>query len=268
MVRLSIISICLNEKDRIEQTILSVLQQTFNDYEFIIVDGGSTDGTVDVIRRYQDRIGAFISEKDNGIYNAMNKGIRRSSGEYLLFLNGGDHLYTEDVLQKVFAAPVSSFMPVPAQTPAPADADIIYGNAMLQGDAGESVWDFSGVAVSRRYTGTLAHPASFIKKRLFDEHGLYDESYRIVGDYAFFLREICRYGVTTRFTPHIIAVSNIQGLSCDPRNLPLINREKKRAVWRNVPFLIWLRTQVAVPWYLAMQSRCRRITQFLKGGTQ
>ena len=254
MVQLSIISICLNEKERMEQTILSVLDQSFKDYELIIVDGGSTDGTLDVIRKYQDRISVFISEKDTGIYNAMNKGIRRSSGEYLLFLNGGDRLYAGDILAKVFCEP--------------RDADIIYGNELFQKEDYQYVWDFSNVIVNRFHTGPMPHACSFIRKRLFDAHGLYDESYYVAGDQAFFVREICRHKARTQFVPFIIAAANMYGRSCDPQNLPLIEKEKRKAIWQNTPIYVWFKTQVAIPWYLSLRRQCQRIGNLLRGNSR
>ena len=101
-MKFSIITVNYNNKEGLRKTIESVIHQTFNDYEYIIIDGGSTDGSVDIIKEYNDKISYWISEKDKGIYNAMNKGIRVSTGDYLLFLNSGDHLSENNVLEKVF----------------------------------------------------------------------------------------------------------------------------------------------------------------------
>src|SRR5690606_8844312 len=99
---LSVITIVYNNAEHIERTMLSVLNQTYPHIEYIIIDGGSTDGTLDVIKKYQDRIAKLISENDHGIYDAMNKGLALASGDYVLFMNSGDEIYSNDTVQKVF----------------------------------------------------------------------------------------------------------------------------------------------------------------------
>lgn len=111
--RISVVTVCLNAAASIEATLRSVLAQDYPNLEYIVVDGGSSDGTVDLIRRYSERIAAFVSEPDRGVYDAMNKGIGLAGGEYLLFLNAGDVLAAKDVLSRAAAA---------------ADADILYGD--------------------------------------------------------------------------------------------------------------------------------------------
>ena len=101
-MKLSIITVNLNNKTGLEKTVKSVCSQTFEEFEFIIIDGGSTDGSLDIIKRYEDNISCWVSEQDKGVYNAMNKGIKMAKGEYLQFLNSGDSLINSDVLNKVF----------------------------------------------------------------------------------------------------------------------------------------------------------------------
>ena len=101
-MKLSIITINLNNKEGLQKTIESIVNQTFRDYEFIIIDGGSNDGSIDVIELYKENITYWISEPDKGIYNAMNKGISIAKGEYYYFLNTGDRLISNDVLEKIF----------------------------------------------------------------------------------------------------------------------------------------------------------------------
>lgn len=98
----TVITVVYNAKELLEETILSVLNQTYSNIEYIIVDGGSTDGTLDIIKKYQDKISKYISEPDQGIYDAMNKGMSLSKGQWLNFMNAGDSFYSNDVLQKVF----------------------------------------------------------------------------------------------------------------------------------------------------------------------
>ena len=98
MHQLSIVTINLNNKIGLEKTIVSVINQKYRNFEFIIIDGNSTDGSVDIIQKYQDKITYWISENDSGIYNAMNKGIANSKGEYILFLNSGDYLFNDSTI--------------------------------------------------------------------------------------------------------------------------------------------------------------------------
>ena len=100
---LTIITVCFNIKDEIERTCQSIVNQTWQNFEWIVIDGGSTDGTVDILKKYSDRINILVSEPDKGIYNAMNKGIKLSHGEWLNFMNGGDRFTSNDVLKEVFS---------------------------------------------------------------------------------------------------------------------------------------------------------------------
>ena len=110
----SIITINLNNSTGLEKTIQSVTTQLFSDFEFIIIDGGSTDNSIDVIKKYESEITSWVSEKDNGIYDAQNKGIAKANGTYCLFLNSGDYLFSKDALKKVFDSNLTE--------------DIVYGN--------------------------------------------------------------------------------------------------------------------------------------------
>src|SRR5690348_5936351 len=117
MPRLSLITINLNDLQGLRKTLDSIFTQTFTDYEYIIIDGGSTDGSLEEIKKSQDKLVYWTSEKDEGIYNAMNKGIVKAKGEYTLFMNSGDYLYSEDTLNKVFENANNE--------------DLIYGDAMV-----------------------------------------------------------------------------------------------------------------------------------------
>lgn len=101
-VKISVITVCYNAVDTLEKTIQSVLEQTYHNIEYIIIDGGSTDGTVEIIHRYVDYLAYWVSEPDRGIYDAMNKGIERATGEWVNFMNAGDYFYNYDVISNVF----------------------------------------------------------------------------------------------------------------------------------------------------------------------
>lgn len=186
---LSIITVCRNRVQDISGTCESVANQTWRDFEWIVVDGASTDGTVEILEQYRSRGASVTSEPDTGIYNAMNKGIARAKGEYVLFLNGGDRLSSDSILEESFAA-------------AEHDADILYGDMFLERDGVIIERDVSrpaeDVDVLFFASGvTLPHPASFIRRSLFGKYGFYDESYRIIGDlerWVVFAKNGCSFG--------------------------------------------------------------------------
>lgn len=103
-MKISIITVCFNAVGVIEKTILSVISQTYNDVEYIIIDGGSTDGTLDIVKKYENYIAYWISEPDSGIYNAMNKGVKYATGLYCNFMNAGDFFINEKVLENIFTS--------------------------------------------------------------------------------------------------------------------------------------------------------------------
>lgn len=220
MAKLSIITINYNNVEGLQKTMLSVLEQTFKDYEYIIIDGGSTDGSADVIQNNSSRLTYWISEPDKGIYNAMNKGILQAKGEYLQFLNSGDWLENETILAKVFDTPRS--------------AEILYGNmnevlpngriklrVPLTGDR------LTMASFNSNTHATVQHPASFIQRVLFD-NGLYDERYRIIADIKFFIDRIIIQNCTVEYLPFVITNFNLEGLSSNPFNWAKTIAERER----------------------------------------
>lgn len=194
--RLSIITINYNNRDGLKKTIESVINQTFQDYEYIIIDGGSTDGSIDVIKEFLDRITYWISEKDSGIYNAMNKGVLVAHGEYVQFLNSGDILYNENVLANVFAIPFRE--------------DIVCGNLLF--DNGK-IWEVpDDVTMEFFLNGSLPHPSSFIKRVLFEEHA-YNEQFKIAGDWEFFVFHLVLKNALYNKINIKIAVFDTNGIS-------------------------------------------------------
>ena len=218
-MKLSIITINRNNKDGLLKTIESVVNQTFTDYEYLVVDGASTDGSVDVIKQYQDRITYWVSEPDKGIYNAMNKGILQAKGEYCLFLNSGDWLVNNDILSKVFCEDYAS--------------DILSGDIFISsGDQKEIAKSIlylqdGNVSLYSLTKKSLFHPATFIKKSLFDIYGLYNEEYRIVSDWLFFIEVIGLRGVSVEYIDCVISDFNNEGISSCSDELRV---EEKRRV--------------------------------------
>ena len=168
-MKLSIITINYNNARGLERTIKSVICQTFTNYEYIIVDGGSTDGSLEVINKYADHISKWVSEPDEGIYNAMNKGTRMASGEYFNYMNSGDCFCDAHVLEDIFLSNNNS--------------DIITGMHEPNGirNVGKN-----GITMLSLYKWAIDHQASFIRRELCIKHP-YDEKYKIVSDWKFFI---------------------------------------------------------------------------------
>lgn len=212
--KLSIITICRNEK-LIENTCRSVSAQVFEGFEWLVIDGASTDKTVDVLNNYRNRMTYFVSEPDSGRYQAMNKGISRACGEYLLFLNGGDSLADPFVLERLFRynsdnALLAKFRPK-------LQADIIFGEVITRetGFLPWPLWPIGPRRLDRAYfkKHSLPHQATFIKRRLFEKIGAYDERYESAGDYEWFMRAILANHASYEYVPLVIAVYNFAGMS-------------------------------------------------------
>ena len=176
--KLTVITVCRNEPN-VERTCESIVSQTWQDFEWIVVDGASTDGTLDILEKYKDRIDVFVSEPDTGIFNAMNKGIRLAHGEFLNFMNGGDEFANPDVLMKIFGDKEKSY----------AGQDVLYGNAIFfYPNSTFALAEFPGTVdvdycfgflwKKRHY---LNHQSTFIRRDLL-KNG-YDESLRITSDF-------------------------------------------------------------------------------------
>jgi glycosyltransferase involved in cell wall biosynthesis len=205
MKPLAIITICYNDRTGLERTFASVLGQTFRDFAYIVVDGGSTDGSVDLIQQHSDRITHWVSERDAGIYDAQNKGWRLATAPFVLFMNAGDTFAGADVLERA----------VPMLTD---HLDILYGDAQLADERGvyavkphphklSSAWLIKEV---------VAHQSQFIRRTLLEKAGGYDLRYPIAADYAFFARMFWKERVRTRHAGFVISTFDTTGFSSDP----------------------------------------------------
>ena len=255
-MKLTIITINYNNAEGLRKTLDSVVAQTYHDFEHIIVDGGSTDGSVEIIEAYasdmarkmngsvlmgsngdfvavdsQDSTLAngaqphevtqpaastqpsikWISEKDKGVYDAQNKGIRLAHGEYCYFLNAGDTFCADDVLERMFL-PNSLIASSPNRLP-----DILYGNEVIVGGAGQRVGVARGVenpSFVDLYNSCMKHQASFILRELFEQYGMYDDTMRICADFDWFFRVIAFHDdVTLQYKDMDVAYFENTGLS-------------------------------------------------------
>lgn len=224
---LSIITICRNEQLSIRGTAESIKKQTCKEFEWIVIDGGSTDDTVKILMEYRSDINHFVSESDAGIYDAMNKGSKEAKGNYLLFLNGGDRLadthVVEDLLPKLVLKP-----------------DILMGDYYFEHSNGICELREASrrpVTVHRLYRSCLTHCASLIRTDLFRVVGEYDISFRIMGDYDWFLRAILRHGAVAEPFHRTLSIFNSEGISSMQKKTPLTLNERRRL--RREYFPMW-----------------------------
>lgn len=217
MPKLSIITINYNNLEGLQRTIASVVNQTWKEFEYIVIDGGSTDGSGEYIASQTKNIDYWVSEPDKGIYNAMNKGIAKATGEYLLFLNSGDHFCSSTVLQE--------------NQSRIANHDLIYFNINVIDDKNTFLKKYP-VQLSFSYfiKDTLPHPATFIKASLFTKFGMYDESLKIVSDWKFFIESICKFNCSYLRIDETLTTFYFDGLSSVPQNKALIFEEKQKVL--------------------------------------
>jgi glycosyltransferase involved in cell wall biosynthesis len=232
-MKVSIITVCLNAEASIEKTIQSVISQTFTDIEYIIIDGQSNDNTLEIIDKYRDSISKVISEHDQGIYDAMNKGIGISSGDIIYFLNADDYLYDKNVIKDV----VREFMQQE-------DLSLLYGT-VLRINIPEPELK-SGIATKRTtpvnniydlYAYSICHQGLFVKKSVYDSIGMFDLKYRICADVDWIARCFKRKIPVTNLSRKV-AFYNYTGFNYRNRKTRL---KEKRSI-----FLRYFSSQVAV----------------------
>ena len=200
-MKLSIITVNLNNLEGLKKTYDSVVSQTFTDYEWLVIDGGSTDGSREFIEQHQDKFAYWCSEPDKGIYNAMNKGIIHAQGEYLNFMNSGDCLACEETLARVL---------VPNHT-----EDIIYGVTVNNHRNGSVIRPPKKGQIHwyELYPIAIHHQSAFMRKELFQKVGLYDEELKIASDARWFAMAILHHKATYKYIPVKIAIFEGGGIS-------------------------------------------------------
>ena len=223
-MKLSIITISYNNAADLEQTIKSVLEQTWTAFEYIIIDGGSTDGSVELIEKYQRRLAYWVSESDRGIYHAMNKGVKKANGDYLLMLNAGDFLCDKEVLQRVFATDTH-------------EEDLLLGD--VHRTANGKIFQDSHYAAPLTFSffrkTSISHQGTFIKRTLHETVGMYDESLRFSSDWKFFILAICKHNVSYKNLPFFVATCDCGGLTWNPKHFPAIRREMNQVQQQYFP---------------------------------
>lgn len=218
--KLSVITICYNAP-RLTATCDSILAQTFRDFEWIVIDGGSGSETQHIWGKYKAHITRFVSEPDTGIYNAMNKGIRLARGTYVCFMNAGDSFHDSAVFSDIFGGEMPT-------------ADVVYGDACYLKKWGSKIAHYPDRADLMYFINrSINHQASFIRRDLFTKYGLYDESYKNAGDYDKWLC-FAKNGATFQHTDRVVADFLMGGRSSDKKHTTEAETECLRALTTHI----------------------------------
>ncbi len=250
-MKISIVTINLNNKEGLKRTIKSVIEQTYSNIEYIIIDGASKDNSDKLIESYHNRIAFWISEPDSGIYNAMNKGIKHSTGDYVLFLNSGDYLSSFDIIAKYVNLNAS--------------ADIVYGNLNVDyhGTIVEKIYP-SKPSLTYLYNDSLPHPSMFFKRNLFTKLGGYNEQNKIASDWEFYFRLFISNSASFAKINLTVSVFIFDGLSSNESSQKLIELERKKVIQEIVPpyveDLVMERNTLWNKLQTYKNSRCLRLT--------
>ena len=233
MIKLTIITINFNNANGLLKTMQSVFSQTYSDFEYIVIDGASTDSSQEVIAQFADLQKIIpltcISEQDDGIYHAMNKGIRIAKGEYIHFLNSGDWLVDdmviESMIKEIDGLKVNNIIP-----------DIFVGNKITirpDGKIRKSKNNKMPVTALTFYRGTIEHTSTYIHKELFDKYGLYDESLRIVSDWKWYLQAVVLHNAKCCYSDTYVSYFDNTGISST--NLALDKAERRKVLEEMLP---------------------------------
>jgi len=205
-LKVSIITAVYNNKEFIEDCIKSVLEQSYDNIEYIIVDGGSTDGTLDIINKYKDKISKIISEKDRGIYDALNKGIKMATGDIIGILHSDDIYAYKDVIKDV------------VETFKKENVDSVYGDLcyVSRNDINKVIRYWKAGKFNRnsfKYGWAPPHPTFFVKKEVYLKYGIFDLSYEISADYELMVRFLYKHQISSAYIPKVLVKMRVGGKS-------------------------------------------------------
>ena len=226
-VKVSIITVVYNNKDTIKDAIESVLSQTYTNMEYIIVDGASTDGTVEIVKSYGDKISKFVSEKDKGIYDGLNKGVGLATGDIVCFLHSDDLYNNKDTIEKIMKL-----------FDADNSLDGIYGDLVYTPKEDTSkvfrYWKSKDFDISLLKKGWMpAHPTLFLKREVYEKYGKFDLSFKIAADYDFMLR-VLSSGTKVKYLPEVLYKMRVGGESNKSiKNIMLKSKEDLKALKKN-----------------------------------
>lgn len=239
-LKVSIVTVCYNSSSTIKDTIESVLSQDYVDVEYIIVDGGSNDGTIDIVKSYGNKISTFVTEKDNGIYDAMNKGVALATGDIVGILNSDDFYESESILSYV----VGAFDKKP-------EVDIVFGDVVFVEPSDlKKVTRFyraNRFSVWRLRFGWMPpHPATFIRKSAYEKVGAYSLKYKIAADYEMFVRQLYVHGLKYLYINKVLVRMRSGGVSTSGfksslrLNLEIVTACRNNGLYTNI-FMVLLK---------------------------
>jgi glycosyltransferase len=247
-MKISIITVCLNTAETIEDTMKSVLSQEYEDVEHIVVDGGSTDGTLDTVNRYAEHTARIVSEPDKGIYDAMNKGIRLATGQIIGFLNSGDVYMDENVIGRIEQALETN------------NADCCYGDLeyVAENNPSNTIRRWK----SQPYRDGLfkkgwhpPHPTFFVKRAVLQRYGVFDLRYEIGSDYELMLRLLKKHGITWCYIPAVLVKMRTGGRS---------NKSVRQIVKANIEcYKAWKRNNLSVSPFIMVRKPLSKVVQYL-----
>lgn len=212
----SIITVCYNAAAELEETMLSVLNQDYQDLEYIIIDGGSTDGSIDIIRKYADRLAYWVSEPDKGIYDAMNKGIAAATGDYINFMNAGDKFAEASVLSKVVKAMCDE------------RPEVIYGDVIIRERGMEYLLKPKAIKKIMPDRLPFCHQSAFVASDYHKKH-TFDTSFKCAADYNMFYQAYFKFNARFKYVPVIIAIYD-ESTGFSKANMKITHRERYR-IW-------------------------------------
>ena len=248
-LKISIITVSFNSAKTIKETIESILIQDYNNIEYIIIDGGSSDETIDIVKSYGKKISYFISEKDNGIYDAMNKGIKAATGDIIGILNSDDFYPNSFVLSNV------------ARSFEKYNCDAVYGDLVYvkAKDATQikRYWQAGNYNTSKIKNGwMLPHPTFFVKKVMYDRHGLYNSALKRAADYEMILKLLYKENISVHYIPMILVKMRMGGAS----NSTFLNRIRAN----KEDGLAWTKNQLNKPMFVRIKKPLQKVIQFFK----
>lgn len=248
-MKISIITVVYNNDKTIKSAIESVLTQSYSNIEYVIIDGGSSDKTVNIINEYKDQIGYFISEKDKGIYDAMNKGINSATGDVIGILNSDDLYQDTNVIENV----MNQFNQNPS-------IDIVYGDLVYvkSDNVNKVVRNWKSNPYYNRFfeNGNVPpHPSLFVKKRIYEEAGLFNLDFKLAADYEFMLRIFKKHNFKSKYINKVIVKMRLGGAT----NQSFSNIKKQ-----NIEILkAWKHNQLKLPFLLMPLRIIKRLIQFI-----
>jgi len=247
--KISIITVSFNSAKTIKETIESILIQDYNNIEYIIIDGGSSDETIDIVKSYSEKISYFISEKDNGIYDAMNKGIKAATGDIVGILNSDDFYPNSFVLSNV----AKSFKKY--------NCDAVYGDLVYVKEKDTTqikrYWQAGNYNTSKIKNGwMLPHPTFFVKKVMYDRYGLYNTDLKSAADYEMILKLLYKENISVQYIPMILVKMRMGGAS----NSTFLNRIRAN----KEDGLAWTKNQLNKPMFVRIKKPLQKVIQFFK----